>query len=118
MSKQTYYHNPRCSKSRQGLELLENNGVQPEVKLYLKEGVTATEFKELVKKTGLKPLEGLIRVKEATFKELELKGQDLSVDQWAKVISENPVLLERPILVNGTKAKVGRPPEDLLQIIS
>jgi arsenate reductase len=114
---QIYYHNPRCSKSRQGLELLENNNVEPTVKLYLKEGVTSAEFKDLVKKTNKQPLEGLIRVKEARFKELELKGKELSVDEWADIVSENPVLLERPIYVNGSKARVGRPPEDLLEIL-
>jgi arsenate reductase len=86
-----YYHNPRCSKSRQGLALLEENNVTPTVKEYLKEGLEA--------------------------KELELKGKDLSRNEWIKVITENPVLLERPILDTGVKAAVGRPPEDLLQVL-
>lgn len=117
MTKQVYYHNPRCSKSRQGLQLLEENGVTPTIKLYLKEGLSQSEFKKLVKMTGIAPLDGLIRTKEATFKELGLKGQELSVADWAKVLSENPVLLERPIFVNGDLAKIGRPPEDILQIV-
>jgi len=117
MTKQTYYHNPRCSKSRQGLELLESNGVQPEIKLYLKEGISAQEFSDLIEMTGKAPLEGLIRVKDATFKELDLKGKDLSNKQWAKIVSETPALLERPIFVNGKKARIGRPPEKLLEII-
>ena len=117
MSKQTYYHNPRCSKSRQALALLEEKGIQPEIKLYLKEGVSAQEFKDLVKMTKVKPLEGLIRVKDAAFKELGLKDKDLSDDQWSKVVSENPAILERPIFVNGTQARIGRPPENVLEIL-
>jgi arsenate reductase len=113
-----YYHNPRCSKSRQGLELLRSKGLEPEIKEYLKEGLTAKEVSSLASSLGINPIEGLIRVKESTFKELgHTKKDDLTVAKWAKVISENPVLLERPILVNGKKVAIGRPPENLLEII-
>ncbi|WP_372654614.1 arsenate reductase (glutaredoxin) [Halobacteriovorax sp.] len=113
-----YYHNSRCSKSRQGLEILSASGVEPTVKEYLKEGLTKTEVLGLIKKLNIQPLEGLIRVKDAPFKELgHTKNDSLSNDQWASVISKNPALLERPILVNGDKAEIGRPPENLSKII-
>lgn len=117
MKELTYYHNPRCSKSRQGLELLKENGVEPTVKLYLKEAMTEKEVLEIFKKAKLSPLEGLVRTKEATFKELNLKDKTLSDKQWAKTIVENPVLLERPLLVSKNSAAVGRPPENLLKLI-
>lgn len=113
----TYYHNPRCSKSRQGLQLLEENGVKPAIKEYLKEGLTKTEVKKLMKLTGLGPKDGLVRLKEGISKELDLKNKEMTKDQWAEVIAEHPVLLERPLLVNGDRAQIGRPPEDLLKII-
>ena len=113
-----YYHNPRCSKSRQGLELLKTKGIEPEIKEYLKDGLTTKEVKALIASLAISPLDGLIRVKEATFKELGLSKKDeLTVAKWAQIISENPVLLERPILVNGAKVAIGRPPEDLLKIV-
>ena len=109
-----YYHNPRCSKSRQGIEFLNNYDFPFEVVEYLKTGVSEKDFLEIVKKSGLKPLEGLIRTKESLFKELGLKDKDFSDKEWARVISENPKLLERPILVTDKKAKIGRPTENLL----
>jgi arsenate reductase len=113
-----YYHNPRCSKSRQGLQLLKDQGVEPTVKEYLKEGLTAKEVSSIADSLGINPIEGLIRVKEATFKELGLSKKDeLTTAKWSKIVAENPVLLERPILVNGKKAAIGRPPEDLLDVL-
>ncbi|PIK15263.1 arsenate reductase (glutaredoxin) [Halobacteriovorax sp. JY17] len=113
-----YYHNPRCSKSRQGLELLSNAGVEPKIKEYLKEGLTKSEVLELMEKLNISPLEGLIRVKDSLFKELgHTKSDDLTNDKWASIISKNPALLERPILVNGKKAQIGRPVENLSKII-
>lgn len=113
-----YYHNPRCSKSRQGLELLASSGVEPTIKEYLKEGLTKTEVLDLIKKLNIQPLEGLIRVKDALFKELgHTKSDTLTNGQWATIIAENPALLERPILVNGQKAEIGRPPENLSKIL-
>ncbi|EQC44089.1 arsenate reductase [Bacteriovorax sp. BSW11_IV] len=117
MKNYTYYHNPRCSKSREGLALLEAKKVSLTVKLYLTEKITAKEIEELFLASGLEPLDGLIRTKEAAFKELELKDKKMSVKQWAKVVAENPVLLERPVLTNGKKAIVGRPPENMLALL-
>ena len=111
-----YYHNPRCSKSRQGLEVLEKRNVSFEIVEYLKSGISQSEFLDIIKKSGLKPLDGLVRTKESLFKELGLKGKDLTSKEWAKVISENPKLLERPILVTDRKAVIGRPPENFKNI--
>jgi arsenate reductase (glutaredoxin) len=111
-----YYHNPRCSKSRQGLALLEENKITPTVKEYLKEGLEEKELDALFKRLGKEPLE-VMRTKEDVFKELNLKGKDLSRKEWLKIIAEHPVLLERPILDTGKKAAIGRPPEDLLSIL-
>ena len=111
-----YYHNPRCSKSRQGLALLEENKITPTVKEYLKEGLEEKELDALFKRLGKEPLE-VMRTKEDVFKELNLKGKDLSRKEWLKIIAEHPVLLERPILDTGKKAAIGRPQEDLLSIL-
>ena len=113
-----YYHNPRCSKSRQGLELLKERGIEPKIKEYLKEGLTAKEVQEISTLLNIEPLDGLMRVKEATFKELGLtKSDDLTLKKWSSIISENPVLLERPILINGKQAAIGRPVDNLLEIL-
>ena len=117
MKDQIYYHNPKCSKSRQGLVLLEEKGIDPQVKLYLKEDMTTQEILSLFEKTGLGPLEGMIRTKEQTFKDLELKNAELSQEEWAKIIVDNPILLERPIFVNGDKACIGRPPSNIFDIL-
>jgi len=115
--KYTYYHNPRCSKSRLGLELLQENDIQFDIKEYLKEGFDKKELESLFKKLNLAPLEGVIRTKEALFKELDLKGKDLSLSEWIDVLIENPKLLERPILVSDKDAVIGRPTENLSKIL-
>ena len=113
-----YYHNPRCSKSRQGLELLSGLGVEPKVKEYLKEGLTKNEVLDLMEKLNISPLDGLIRVKDKLFKDLgHSKTEQLSNEKWAAIISKNPALLERPILIHGKKAQIGRPVENLSKII-
>ncbi|MFB9864567.1 arsenate reductase (glutaredoxin) [Rufibacter immobilis] len=111
----TIYHNNRCSKSRQALQLLQENGHQPKVVPYLTQTPTAAELKELLTKLKLSP-EDIIRKGEKLYKEV-YAGQHLTQDQWLEVLSQNPVLLERPIVVNGDKAVVGRPPENVLTIL-
>ncbi len=115
--KYTYYHNPKCSKSRQGLEFLTENKIDYSIKEYLKEGLEKKEVEELLDKLGIQPLAGLIRVKEALFSELELKGKDLSKSQWIDILVQNPKLLERPILCSKDKAEIGRPTENFKKII-
>lgn len=112
----TYYHNPRCSKSCQGLALLEEKGVNFQVREYLKDPLGAGELQELFAKLP-DGIERAIRIKEATYKELGLKDKDLSLEELCGVVAENPILLERPILADAKKAAIGRPPEDLLKIL-
>lgn len=110
------YHNPRCSKSRETLALLEGKGVKPKIVEYLKEPPSAAELKAILKKLGLTPRE-LMRRKEPPYAALKLDNPKLSDDALIKAMVENPVLIERPIVVNGAKAALGRPPEDALKIL-
>ena len=111
-----YYHNPRCSKSRQGIELLNKEKVSFVIKEYLKEPLTKKELKDLFKKIADAP-NLIIRKKEKVYKELNLGSKSLNTNDWIDLIIENPILLERPILSNDKKAIIGRPPEEMLKII-
>lgn len=109
----TLYHNPRCSKSRQALALLEEKGIKFEVNEYLKNGLTQKEIKEI--KAMLKTdVVDFMRTKESIFKELKLK--EATENQLIKAMSENPILLERPLFIKGKKATIGRPPENVLKL--
>ena len=110
------YHNPRCSKSRQTLALLEERGVEPEIILYLEETPSKAALKDLVKKLGLSSAREMMRVKEAPYMELKLKDVDVD-DALVDAMAQNPILIERPIVVNGDKAAIGRPPEKVLDIL-
>lgn len=112
----TIYHNPRCSKSREALELLEGKGVQPRIVKYLESPPTAAELKQVLKKLGMKPRD-IMRKGEARYAELGLKDKDLKDDELIALMVANPILIERPIVVNGGKAAVGRPPEAVLKIL-
>lgn len=109
------YHNPRCTKSRQTLALLQENGVEPQVVEYLKDLLSAKELKELIGFLGIAPLE-LVRKNEVVWKE-QFKGKNLSDEEVIKAMVENPKLIERPIVVKQKKAALGRPPENVLQLI-
>ena len=110
----TIYHNPRCSKSRQTLALLREKGVEPEVVEYLKEPPSLETLQEIQGKLGKEPLEW-IRNGEKVFKELGLSKKDgRPVDEWLQLMADNPILIERPIVVSGGKAVLGRPPENVL----
>lgn len=106
-------HNPRCTKSRETLKLIEENGVDVEVVEYLKEVPTKEELKSLVKKLGMKASD-IVRKNEPVFKE-KFKGEVLSEDEWIIAMIENPKLIERPIVVKGDRAVLGRPPENVLK---
>ncbi|MEZ4938344.1 MAG: arsenate reductase (glutaredoxin) [Crocinitomicaceae bacterium] len=108
-------HNPRCSKSRQAKQLLEEKGIAFEVREYLTDELSEEELTSILNKLGKSPQE-ILRKGEAIFKE-EFKGKDLTDQEWIKAMVENPKLIERPILINGEKAVVGRPPEDVLRIV-
>jgi len=109
------YHNPRCTKSRQALALLNENDIQPEIVEYLKEIPTKAEMKNLLKLLGISAYD-LLRRKEPIFKE-QFKGKELSEDEWIDAMIEYPKLIERPIIINGKKAVIGRPTEKVLDII-
>lgn len=112
----TLYHNPRCSKSREALALLQAKGIEPELRLYLEQPLTVTELKALLSKLGIKPRE-LLRKGEAAYKELNLNDETLKDAALIKAMVENPKLIERPIGVKGKTAIVGRPPENLLALL-
>ena len=117
MSKVTIYHNPRCSKSRQTLALLEEKACNVDIIEYLKTPPSVAKLDELLKAMGKEPLE-VIRTKEAAFKELGLSKSDHRPrKEWLTLMVQNPVLIERPIVVKGKKAALGRPPEDVLKIL-
>lgn len=109
------YHNPRCSKSRQTLALLEARGIEPEIVRYLDTPPSAEELKAILGKLGAGPRD-IMRVKEAPYKELNLKEVD-DDNALIDAMAENPVLIERPIVVNADKAAIGRPPEAVLDIL-
>jgi len=112
----TIYHNPRCSKSRQTLALLEEQGLVPRIVEYLKTPPTAGELRAILKKLGLKPRD-LIREGEPRYAELGLKDRDVDDDTLITLMAANPILIERPIVVRGNKAALGRPPEKVLEIL-
>ncbi|WP_027856425.1 arsenate reductase (glutaredoxin) [Marinobacterium jannaschii] len=116
MSDVTIYHNPRCSKSRQTLALLEENGVQPEIRKYLEDAPSAEELKTVIAQLGISPRD-LLRTKEAEYKEAGLDDSSLSDDQVIAKMVEFPRLIERPIVIKGDAARIGRPPESVLEIL-
>lgn len=105
------YHNPRCSKSRKGLQYMENKGYKFEVFKYLDEGIDETELTALIAKSSKKPFD-FVRQHEQLYKDV-YKGQVLNDEEWIKVLVENPRLLHRPIVVNGDKAVLANPPENI-----
>lgn len=109
-------HNPRCSKSRQTLALLEENGVTPEVVEYLKTPLTAEKISSILSKLEVN-VRDIIRTKEAEYKENGLDDSSLTDEQIIDVLVNVPKLIERPIVINGEKAAIGRPPENVLAII-
>ena len=112
----TIFHNPRCSKSRATLALLEEKGVTPKIVTYLDTPPSAVELDGILKALGKDPRE-LMRKGEDPYKALGLDDESLSRDALIKAMVENPILIERPIVVNGKKAAVGRPPESVLEIL-
>jgi arsenate reductase len=110
----TIYHNPRCSKSRETLALLREHGVEPEIIEYLEAPPTKKRLRELAKMLG--DAHALLRAKESPYKALGL-SRDSSMQDIVDAIAEHPVLLERPLVVCGSNAAIGRPPEAVLQIL-
>ena len=116
MSELTIYHNPRCSKSRQTLSILQEKGLKPEIVLYLENTPSADKLAELLTKLGINARD-LLRKGEEAYKALELANPDLSDQELIEAMTNNPKLIERPIVEKGEKAVLGRPPENVLDII-
>lgn len=110
------YHNPRCSKSRQTLQLLTEQSIEPEIVEYLNTPPSAAELAEVLNMLGLKPRE-LMRTKEAEYKESGADNPELSDAQLIALMVANPKLIERPIVIKDGKAAIGRPPEQVLDIL-
>ena len=117
MTDLTLYHNPRCSKSRGALELLETRGLTPTVVRYLETPLSATQIKALLGKLGISARQ-LLRSGEEEYKTLNLADASLSEQQLIDAIAAHPKLMERPILEVGDKAVIGRPPENVLELLS
>ena len=111
------YHNPRCSKSREALALLEENGIEPEIIDYLKNPPTPDEIKALLDLLHVTPRQ-LMRIKEQEYKDQNLDDETLSSSALVNAIARTPKLLERPIVIRNEKAVIGRPPENVLLLIS
>ncbi|MEX3020204.1 arsenate reductase (glutaredoxin) [Kluyvera sp. STS39-E] len=113
----TLYHNPRCSKSRETLSLLKENGIDPNVVLYLDTPPDAATLRQLLKMLGMTSARELMRQKEDLYKALNLSDSQLSEDALIKAMVENPKLIERPIVISNGQARIGRPPEQVLDIV-
>ena len=112
----TIYHNPRCSKSRQTLQLLQDRGIEPEIVEYLKTPPSVDEMDAVLAKLGIEP-RALMRTKEAAWREAGMSDEKLSRRRLIELMVANPIVIERPIVVNGTRAALGRPPESVLSIL-
>jgi arsenate reductase (glutaredoxin) len=109
------YHNPRCGKSRNALSILLEYNSDIQVIEYLKSSPTESELRDLLKKLAMKP-EDIVRKGEAIYKE-KYKGKQMSDDEWIAALLENPLLMERPIIVKGDKAIIARPPERVKELL-
>ncbi len=110
------YHNPRCSKSRQTLQLLKDNQVEPEIFEYLKTPPSREELEQVLDMLGLEPRE-LMRTKEKEYREQGLDNPELSRDQLIDAMLATPKLIERPVVIKDGKAAIGRPPEKVLELL-
>jgi arsenate reductase (glutaredoxin) len=111
----TIYHNPRCSKSREALDLLKESKEEITVIEYLKTPPTKQELEKLLSKLGI-PAEELVRKGEELYKE-KYKGKKISNSEWIKILTANPVLIERPVIIKGNQAIIGRPPVNVYKIL-
>lgn len=116
MSDYQIFHNPQCSKSRAALALLEEKGINAEVVLYIKEDFSVEQIKDLLGKLSLKARD-IMRTGEEVYKELNLANPELSEDALIEALAESPRLIERPIVIKGNKAVVGRPIEHVIELI-
>ena len=112
----TIYHNPRCSKSRQTLALLKDQGVSPDIVEYLNVPPSAAELTDILARLGMEPRD-LMRKGEAAYQEQGLGNESLSREALIQAMADNPILIERPIVLAGSKAAIGRPPERVIDIL-
>ncbi len=112
----TIYHNPRCRKSREGLKILEKSGKKFEIKKYLEDVPTKEELRQVLKYLGI-PAENLVRKNESVWKE-KFKNRNLTEEEVLDAMIENPKLIERPIVIKDSSAVIGRPPENIENLIS
>ncbi|WP_312671503.1 arsenate reductase (glutaredoxin) [Pseudescherichia sp.] len=113
----TIYHNPRCSKSRETLSLLKTHGVEPQVVLYLETPPDAATLRDLLQMLNLTSARDLMRQKEDLYRSLNLADSTLSEEALIQAMVENPKLIERPIVVKRGQARIGRPPEQVLELL-
>lgn len=111
----TIYHNPRCRKSRETLQLIEEEGKEYEIVEYLKNPPTKDELRRIVEMLGI-PAEKLVRKNEDLYKQ-NYKGKDISDEDWLVILAENPRLIERPIVIKDENAVIGRPPENVKELL-
>jgi arsenate reductase len=111
----TIYHNNRCAKSRSALEIIKRSNADIHVVEYLKDPPTEKDLQGILKKLGMKA-EEIIRKKEELFR-TKFAGKKYSEEEWISILSENPVLIERPIVIKGNKAVIGRPPENVMKLL-
>jgi arsenate reductase len=116
MSSITIWHNPRCSKSRQTLQLILDRGIEPTIVEYLNSPPSEAELTNALKALGIEPRD-LMRQKELPYKELSLADESLTRAELVTAMLEHPVLIERPVVFSGTRAIVGRPPENVLELL-
>jgi len=116
MSDLTIYHNPRCSKSRQTLELIRSKGVEPEIVLYMEDTPSVEDIQDALRMLGMKPMD-ILRQKEPEFREHFAAADELTDTQFIELMRLYPKVIERPIVVNRGKAVIGRPPENVLEIL-
>ena len=117
MSKTQIYHNPRCSKSRQTLQILNEQGVETDIVEYLKQPPDFKTLQQLLSMLGIGPRD-LMRTNEDIYKQLHLDRSDLSDDELVQAMVDNPKLIERPIVIRAGKAIIGRPPEKVLELLA
>ena len=110
------YHNPKCSKSRKALEIIKNKNIEPTIILYLTRKLSKTEIKNLISKLGL-TLRDILRTEEYEYKNNNLKDKNLSDDKLIEFLIKFPKLLQRPIVLKGNNAVIGRPPENVLNLV-
>ena len=112
----TIYHNPRCSKSRQTLSLIQEKSIDVNIIEYLKTPPNISQLKQILKQLGYEPRQ-LMRKSEQIYKNLDLGNENKTAEDLVNAMAQNPILIERPIVLSGEKAAIGRPPESVLNIL-